>query len=180
MVASAVILKSYAFKARIDDSKRLTEKARERAYDEIADKAFVGLGIVDETRIDRVNIYYATRLAMERAIANLNVPPDYVLIDGRMKVLTPCPQECIVRGDSKSMSIAAASIIAKVTRDRLMRFYDVLYPIYGFKEHKGYPTKRHKEALIRHGPSPLHRFSYAPVKASNASWASEATEAIAR
>jgi len=166
VVASAVILKRFDFTARVDDSKKLSPAAREKAYSEIYEKAFVGLGIVDEKVIDEINIYQATRRAMEQAIASLNVRPEYILVDGRINLATPCPHVCIVRGDSKSLSIGAASIVAKVTRDRLMREYDALYPVYGFKDHKGYPTRRHKQALTRHGPSPIHRFTYAPVRES--------------
>ena len=101
---------------------------------------------------------------MEMAIANLRIPPDYVIVDGRMKIITKCPVKCIVKGDCKSMSIAAASIIAKVTRDGIMAKYDKKYPQYGFARHKGYGTRIHKEALRKFGPSPIHRYSYRPVK----------------
>jgi ribonuclease HII len=164
VVASAVILKSFRFKERIDDSKKLSKDRRERACREIFEKAFVGIGVVDEKLIDEMNIYQATKLAMEKALATLDVPPDFVLIDGTIRLDTSHPQLSIVSGDSKSLSIAAASIVAKVTRDGLMCEYDGLYPVYGFKEHKGYPTKRHKAALSLHGPSPIHRRTYAPVK----------------
>lgn len=164
VVAGAVILKRFDFESRIDDSKKLTRKCRETAYREILKKSVCSVGMVDEKTIDAINIYQATRLAMERAIGGLKIPPDYILIDGNIKLNTPHPSKSIIRGDSKSMSIAAASIIAKVTRDSLMREYDSLYPAYGFKTHKGYPTRRHKEALMRYGPSPIHRYSYAPVK----------------
>lgn len=165
VVAGAVILKGFDFKERIDDSKKLTAKLRERAYREILRKAVVGVGVVDEKVIDRINIYQATIRAMKLAIANLEIPPDYVIVDGRIKLPTKCPVKCIIRGDSLSFSIAAASIVAKVTRDRLMVEYDKVFPQYGFARHKGYPTKIHKEALLVNGISPIHRRTFGPVKA---------------
>ena len=164
VVASAVILKSRHFRATIDDSKKLSPKKREKAYLEIFKKAIVGVGIVDEKTIDEINIYRATIKAMEMAIANLETPPDYVIVDGRLKLSTKCPLKCIIKGDSKSLSIAAASIIAKVTRDRLMVEYDKTYPQYGFARHKGYPTALHLKALHTYGPCPIHRLTYAPVR----------------
>ena len=164
VVAGAVILKDFDFKEDIDDSKKLSPKKRERAYREILEKAIVGVGIIDEKTIDRINIYQATIRAMREAVDNLKTKPEYALVDGRMKLPTKCPIKCIVGGDSKSMSIAAASIIAKVTRDRIMVEYDKSYPQYGFARHKGYGTKFHMKALEKHGPSPIHRFSFQPVK----------------
>lgn len=164
VVAGAVIIKDIRFRERIDDSKKLTPKARERAYREIHKRSIVGVGIVDEKTIDRINIYQATKRAMQLALKNLEIPPDYCLVDGNMKISTKCPLKCIIGGDGKSLSIAAASIIAKVTRDRLMIEYDKLYPQYGFARHKGYGTKAHIEALNNHGPSPIHRYSFRPVK----------------
>lgn len=164
VVAGAVILKDFKFKERIDDSKKLSAKKRERAYREIFKKSIVGVGIVDEKTIDDINIYQATKKAMQLAVANLGIRPDYVIVDGKMKITTKCPLRCIVSGDSKSLSIAAASIVAKVTRDRLMVEYDLVYPQYGFARHKGYGTKSHIEALNNHGPSPIHRSSFQPVK----------------
>lgn len=164
VVAGAVILKDYKFTSYINDSKKLSAKKREAAFEEITRKAIVGVGIVDEKVIDKINIYRATLKAMQEALANLKIPPDYVLVDGRMKLPTKCPIKCIVGGDSKSLSIAAASIVAKVTRDRIMIEYDNLYPQYGFAKHKGYGTKRHVRSLETHGASPIHRFSFQPVK----------------
>ncbi|MDP2928586.1 MAG: ribonuclease HII [Candidatus Omnitrophota bacterium] len=164
VVAGAVIVKDFHFKERIDDSKKLTAKKREKAYREIFEKCDVGIGIVDEKIIDRINIYQATKTAMQIAISNLKIPPDYVIVDGKMKITTRCPIKCIIGGDSKSISIAAASIIAKVTRDRMMVEYDKQYPQYEFARHKGYGTKAHIEALKNHGPSPIHRFSFHPIK----------------
>lgn len=164
VVAGAVILKTSRFKSYINDSKKLSAKKREKAFREIMKKAIVGVGIVDEKTIDEINIYQATLRAMELAIAGLDIGPDYILVDGNMKVASRCPLKCIVGGDSKSLSIAAASIIAKVTRDRLMIKYDEIYPQYGFARHKGYATKFHKAALKDHGPSRIHRFSFQPVR----------------
>ena len=103
---------------------------------------------------------------MQMAIANLDIPPDYVIVDGRMKLVTKCPVKCIVKGDCKSLSIAAASIVAKVTRDSLMLKYDKQYPQYGFARHKGYGTRLHMQTLKKFGPSPIHRYSYRPVRES--------------
>lgn len=166
VVASAVILKKLKFRERIDDSKKLSKKLRDKAYKEIVKKSIVGIGIVDEKTIDSINIYRATIKAMDLALSSLKVQPDYILVDGRMKLASRYPAKCIIAGDSKSLSIAAASIIAKVTRDRLMLQYDRIYPQYGFARHKGYPTRFHKNALKNHGPSPIHRYSYRPVKES--------------
>lgn len=164
VVASACIIKNFSFRAEINDSKKLSPRKREKAYNELAKKSIFGIGIVSEKTIDAINIHQATKRAMEIAISNLGIAPDYVLVDGRMKLTVKCPLECIISGDSKSLSIAAASIIAKVTRDSLMVKYDEEYPQYGFSRHKGYPTKFHKSALKNHGPSPIHRYSFRPVK----------------
>ena len=164
VVAGACILKDTRFACEINDSKQLSKKKREKAFAEILEKSIVGIGIVGEKTIDKINIYQATLRAMEIAIANLDVPPDYVIVDGRMKLVTKCPVKCIVKGDCKSMSIAAASIVAKVTRDGIMTKYDKEYPQYGFARHKGYGTRRHIQTLQEFGPSPIHRFSYQPVK----------------
>ncbi len=166
VVAGAVILKKFDFTCEINDSKQLSKKKRELAYEEILEKSIVGVGIVGEKTIDEINIYRATLKAMEMAIANLDIPPDYVIVDGRMKLVTKCPVKCIIKGDCKSMSIAAASIIAKVTRDSLMLKYDREYPQYGFARHRSYGTRLHKETLKKFGPSPIHRYSYQPVKDS--------------
>ena len=157
-------MNTFDFDCRIDDSKKLSPKSRETAYEEIFKKAVVGIGIIDEKTIDEINIYQASKRAMEMAVANLKIPPEYVIVDGNMKLRTRCPIKCIIRGDSNSLSIAAASIIAKVTRDRIMVEYDKVYPVYGFARHKGYGTKIHKLALQNHGPSPIHRRSFRPVR----------------
>lgn len=166
VVAASLILKKSRFRHRIDDSKKLTPRARGLAYGEIRKKAWIGIGIVSEKIIDEINIYNATVLAMEEAIRNLGVKPDFLLIDGRIKLKAPCKKLHIIRGDSKSRSIACASIIAKVTRDRIMCEYHKKYPGYGFLRHKGYATKEHVRRLMKHGPSPIHRMSFNPVKKS--------------
>ncbi|MFH1995990.1 MAG: ribonuclease HII [Candidatus Omnitrophota bacterium] len=160
VVAASVILKTFTFNEIIFDSKKLSPARRERAYREILDKSHVGVGIVDEKTIDRINIFNATRSAMELSIADLGIVPDYVMIDGTMQIIVEAPRRCIKRGDTLSMSIAAASIVAKVTRDRLMVEYDRKYPQYGFSKHKGYGTKRHLEALRVHGPCLIHRLTF--------------------
>jgi len=160
VVAGAVILKEFRFRETIDDSKKLSAKKRERAYAEILKKAFVGIGIIDEKEIDRINIYRATIKAMELAVSNLSISPEYLIVDGNMKLTANCPVKSIVRGDAQSLSIAAASIIAKVTRDKLMVRFHKQYPQYGFAKHKGYATRTHIEAISAHGLSPIHRRSF--------------------
>ena len=160
--AAAVILPEGAVIAGLDDSKKLTEKKRERLYDIIKETAVdysVAYGTLEE--IETVNILEATYLAMNRAIEGLNVKPDFALIDGNRAprgIKIPC--ETIVKGDSKSMSVAAASVLAKVTRDRLMLEYDKKYPEYNFKKHKGYGTKEHTELIKQYGPCEIHRLSF--------------------
>ena len=164
VVAAAILLKETRFMHRIDDSKKLTPRARSLAYEEIMKKAWVGIGIIGESIIDKINIYKATVRAMEEAVKNLKVKPDYLLIDGRVCLANACKKAYIIGGDSKSLSIACASIIAKVTRDNIMRRYHKKFPQYGFVHHKGYGTKEHVRRLMEHGPSPIHRFSFNPVK----------------
>lgn len=163
VVAAAVILKTFRFNERVDDSKKLSANKREKAFSEIIKKSIFGIGIVDEKTIDRINIYQATKKAMHEALSKLRTTPDYVIVDGKMKLTTKCPIRCIPKGDSKSLSIAAASIIAKVTRDRIMHEYDDVYPQYGFSRHKGYGTKAHMAALRKYGPSQIHRKTFHPV-----------------
>jgi len=160
VVAASVILKNYNFSVKIDDSKRLSPLARERAYQEISQKAFVGIGVVPEDAIDKINIYQATMLAMRISILNLDVKPDFLLIDGNMNLSIETEQVAIVSGDQKSLSIACASIMAKVTRDRLLKFYDNIFPGYGFSQHKGYGTQSHIKAITHKGLSPIHRRSF--------------------
>jgi len=163
VVAAAVILIRKNDLPGLNDSKKVIPKIRERLFREIARQAVVGIGVVDEKQIDALNIYQATRLAMKRAVLALNRTPDLLLIDGNMKLDLPLAQRAIVKGDQKSASIAAASIIAKVFRDAWMLHLDKLYPEYRFKEHKGYPTPAHLTCLQREGPSPVHRQSFSPV-----------------
>lgn len=160
--AAAVILPEGAVIAGLDDSKKLTEKKREGLYDIIKETAVaysVAYGTLEE--IETVNILEATYLAMNRAIEGLSVKPDFALIDGnRVPRGIKIPCETIVKGDSKSMSVAAASVLAKVTRDRLMLEYDKKYPEYNFKKHKGYGTKEHTELIKQYGPCEIHRLSF--------------------
>lgn len=160
--AAAVILPEGAVIEGLDDSKKLTEKKREKLYDIIKETAVaysVAYGTLEE--IESVNILEATYLAMNRAIEGLNVKPDFALIDGnRVPRGIKIPCETIVKGDSKSMSVAAASVLAKVTRDRLMLEYDKKYPEYNFKKHKGYGTKEHTELIKQYGPCKIHRLSF--------------------
>ncbi len=160
--AAAVILPEGAVIEGLDDSKKLTEKKREKLYDIIKETAVaysVAYGTLEE--IETVNILEATYLAMNRAIEGLSVKPDFALIDGnRIPRGIKIPCETIVKGDSKSMSVAAASVLAKVTRDRLMLEYDKKYPEYNFKKHKGYGTKEHTELIKQYGPCEIHRFSF--------------------
>ena len=163
VVAAAVVLTRQRFHVRIDDSKRLTPRQREHAFEAIHAQADVGVGIASHTIIDRDNILQATRRAMQAAIAQLQHAPQFLLVDGPFKPLSDIPQRNLIHGESQSVSIACASIVAKVTRDRLMRFYDRLFPEYGFAGHKGYGTEAHLASLKMHGPSPLHRCSFRPI-----------------
>lgn len=160
--AAAVILPEGAVIEGLDDSKKLTEKKREGLYDIIKQTAVaysVAYGTLEE--IETVNILEATYLAMNRAIDGLTVKPDFALIDGnRVPRGIKIPCETVVKGDSKSMSVAAASVLAKVTRDRLMLEYDKKYPEYNFKKHKGYGTKEHTELIKQYGPCEIHRLSF--------------------
>ena len=163
VVAAAVVLKRRRFRVRIDDSKRLTPLQRERAYAAIREQADVGVGLANHATIDRENILQATRLAMQEAIALLPQLPEFLLVDGRLPPLAAIQQRNLIHGETESLSIACASIIAKVTRDRLMRFYDRLFPVYRFAVHKGYGTSAHHALLREHGPSPLHRTTFRPI-----------------
>lgn len=169
VVAAAVILPPdpvalAPLLGRVDDSKRLSPGARERLYDLIRAHALgVGVGSVPAVEIDRIGIVPATQAAMKQAVEALASPPDFLLVDYLTLPGVPWPQRGLPHGDALSLSIAAASIIAKVTRDRLMITFDTACPGYGFAQHKGYGTAGHRAALERLGPSPLHRLSFQPV-----------------
>lgn len=161
VVAAAVILPQEMVLDGVDDSKKLTAKKREELFTLICQNALTyGVGLANEAEIDEHNILNATYLAMNRAIENLNINPDFCLIDGNRAKGIRYPNDCIVGGDGKSILIAAASILAKVYRDRIMEKLDAQYPQYGFAKHKGYPTKAHYQALGMHGISPIHRKSF--------------------
>jgi len=169
VVAAAVILLEGVLIPGVDDSKKLTPEKREELYIEVSARAAaIGVGVVDQTRIDEINIRQAAFEAMRKAIALLKRPVDHILVDGFRIPLLDLPQTPIIGGDGLSLSIAAASIIAKVTRDRMMMELDRLYPQYGFARHKGYGTGEHFAALRVHGPSPVHRKSF--------SWDGEAAD----
>ena len=162
VVTAAVILPKDFYDERINDSKKLTEKKRELLYDVIMENAIsVGIGISSEDVIDEINILNATKRAMLEAVNNLSVKPEHLLIDA-VKLNTDIPQTSIIKGDAKSESIAAASIIAKVTRDRMMIELDKMHPEYDFKHNKGYGTKKHIEAIRKYGIIKEHRKTFAP------------------
>ena len=163
--AAAVVLPKGFVHEALDDSKKITEKKRGIIYEELIarDDITWAHSYADVDEIDEINILKATHAAMARAAEALDTKPDFCLIDGLAVPNFPFVSEGIVKGDGKSLSIAAASIIAKVMRDRLMIKYAETYPEYGFEKHKGYGTKQHMEALHKHGPCPLHRKSFAPV-----------------
>ena len=167
VVTACVVLPEGFCLDGIKDSKKLSERQREKAEARIrADALAIGVGIVEPDIIDRINILQATRQAMREAFLALSPSPDCVLIDGLWVPNFPCAaQKAIVGGDGVCASIAAASIVAKVARDRMMHAYHVVYPEYGFASHKGYGSAKHLEALQTHGPCPIHRRSFAPVAA---------------
>lgn len=165
VVAGAVILDPENPIAGLKDSKRLTALRRDALYAEIQEKALAwAVGCAEVEEIDRINILQATMLAMQRAVAALVPSAEHALIDGNRCPDLACPAQAIVKGDSRVAAISAASIMAKVTRDREMLSLDVRYPGYGFAQHKGYPSKAHIQALENLGVSPVHRCSYAPVR----------------
>ena len=164
VVTACVILPENINLEGLTDSKKLSEKKRDFFYDEIKRQAIsIGIGIVSNEEIDKINIYEATKVAMKQAISNCDVKPEHVLIDA-MKLDLDIPSTSIIKGDLLSISISAASVIAKVTRDRMMYELDKKYPMYDFKSNKGYPTKEHLEAIKKYGIIPEHRKSYGPVK----------------
>ena len=164
VVAAAVILPKNIEDLGFDDSKKLSASKREEIYRMIQEKAIaIGIGIVDVDIIDQVNIYQASRLAMQQAVSELKIQPDYLLIDA-MKIDVNTPQIGIIKGDAKSISIAAASIVAKQVRDQMMQEFDALYPGYDFSNNAGYGTSKHLEGLNIKGICPIHRKTFAPIK----------------
>lgn len=165
VTAAAVILPAGLLISGVDDSKKLTPDRREKLFEIILSQALsVGVGIIGPAEIDRINILQATRRAMLAAVQQLSPQPDYLLIDGISTIDSVIPQKTIKKGDSLSLSIAAASIVAKVTRDRYMIEMDSIYPGYGFAGHKGYGSAAHLDAIRRIGPCPIHRLSFGGVK----------------
>lgn len=165
VVAAAVILPEGLMLPGVNDSKQLTEEKREVFFDVIMREALaVGVGIGDHALVDSINILQATLRAMSDAVRALSVTPDFILIDGISNIPMNIPQRTVKKGDSLSLSIAAASIIAKVTRDRMMVAYDAQYPGYGFASHKGYGAATHLAAIAKLGPCPIHRKSFSGVK----------------
>lgn len=164
LVVAGVIFPRGFYDERINDSKKLTAKKREALYDVIieqADAYYIQIMSVEE--VDALNVYRASQEGMFRCIEKIDLKPDYALSDA-MPLENVIPHTSIIKGDAKSLSIGAASILAKVTRDRIMIDYAKIYPQYGFEKHKGYPTKAHKEALMKYGVTPIHRKSFAPVQ----------------
>ncbi|WP_018651219.1 ribonuclease HII [Actinobacillus capsulatus] len=165
VVTAAVILDPNNPIEGLADSKKLSEKKRLLLAEEIKAKALCwSLGRAEPEEIDQLNILHATMLAMQRAVAGLNIQPDFVLVDGNRIPTLPMPAQAIIKGDSLVAEISAASILAKVARDQEMDELDMQYPEYGFAKHKGYPTKLHFEKLEQFGATPFHRKSFAPVK----------------
>jgi ribonuclease HII len=171
VVAAAVILPldnpaALAELSEVNDSKQLTAKTRERLFSRITQHATAyGVGLESAAVIDEIGIVAATKRAMVTAVSQLSPAAQYLLIDGRIRLKTvPLPQQAVIRGDGLSLSIAAASILAKVTRDRLMVALDAYYLPYGFAQHKGYGTLQHRTAIEKYGPAPIHRYSFAPIR----------------
>ncbi len=161
VVAAAVIFDDKTFREQINDSKKLTEKKRDELFEWITSNCVsYGISIVDHIEIDAINILQASLKAMENAVAQLNVKPDLILIDGNKTFLSNIPTKPIVKGDAKSFSIAAASILAKVTRDKIMLEASEKFPVYSWHMNKGYPTKKHIEAVRNFGITPLHRKTF--------------------
>ena len=159
--AAAVILPGGIEIEGLNDSKKLSEKKREQLFGVITENALArSVSLVDETTIDEINILQATYRAVRQAVEGLTRPADFAYVDGNRSEGLSLPHECVVAGDGKIPSVAAASIIAKVTRDRLMRQFAERYPEYGFEKHKGYETRAHDEALLAHGPCPIHRMTF--------------------
>ena len=165
VVCAAVILDASSVPNGLNDSKALSPLRRERLLNALAPSAQIRISVIEPTEIDALNILWASLEGMSRAVNALEA--DFALIDGnRLPPSLPCPGEAIIKGDAQSLSIAAASIVAKVSRDRLMIEADARYPGYGFAQHKGYPTRDHMDALQRLGPTPIHRRNFAPVQSA--------------
>jgi len=165
VLSAAVILPEKVNLEHLDDSKRLSPARREQLFGMIYEQAIsVGIGIVDPIEIDRINILQASLLSMLMAVDNLRPAPDFLLVDGTIPIKCPLPQQVVKHGDRRCLSIAAASIIAKVTRDRLMRLYDVEFPAFGFGQHKGYGTRAHREAIRTFGCCRIHRKTFRGVE----------------
>jgi ribonuclease HII len=165
VVAAAVILPKDFELPGLNDSKQISEKKRNELYPLIHEQALaVGIGVSRAHEIDEINILQATLMGMSRAVDRLAVQPDYLLVDGITPVPLGIEQKTLKKGDSRSLSIAAASVVAKVVRDRIMVAYDRLYPLYGFAGHKGYGSKKHRDAVAEHGPCVCHRRSFAGVR----------------
>ncbi len=162
VVVGAVIMPKDSFIEGVNDSKKISEKKREKIYEQIIEEAIsYGIGIVEQNKIDEINILNATKLALKMAIQDLKTKPDVILVDALNQIETcSIPYISVVKGDAKHYCIAAASIIAKVTRDRIMRQWDEIYPVYGFAKHKGYGTAEHIRLLKENGPCRLHRKSF--------------------
>lgn len=164
VVAAAVIVPQGTQLIGIKDSKKMTEKAREEAFPIVYDQALAtGIGVVSHKYIDAFNVLKATLEAMGRAVLALDPQPEFLLVDGIQKVPLPVPQRCLKKGDQISRSISAASVVAKVYRDRIMRAYHKMYPVYDFANNKGYGTRSHLAALKQYGPSPIHRLTFKGV-----------------
>jgi ribonuclease HII len=165
VLSAAVILPDRVRLEHLDDSKRLSPRRREDLFGAIYEQAVsIGIGLVDPIEIDRINILQASLLAMRMAVDNLRPPADYLLIDGTIPIQSPLPQQVVKHGDRRCLSIAAASVIAKVTRDRLMRLYDEEFPVFGFAQHKGYGTRAHREAIRTFGCCRIHRKTFRGVE----------------
>ena len=164
VVAASVMLRTGTFIKGLNDSKKLSAKKREAIYEEILSKCICyGISVISNEEIDRINILQSAYLAMKKSLDEMEILPEYVLVDGLFNNRIEIPQMAIVKGDSKSASVAAASVIAKVYRDRIMDEYDKEYPQYGFASHKGYPTKKHIEAVREYGVLKIHRKTFTPI-----------------